>query len=223
MKLKAGDTVLVKSFDQLAKEFGVSKNGYIQTKPCRVNKEMMAWCGKFVTIANGQGDTYHIKEDGEKWNWIDDMFDFSKECIILYRNGDKVIGAHKIDGKIITRAEAKCHPIDKFDFSIGATIAFNRLFEIEGQNHEDDNQIKIGDQVKIIKQGKSYTTYTAWLENYEPSLSAYYVYGVIPPNGTCGTVRAIHMHDNEKDVVYAIQTNRKEIFLVNQTGIEKIN
>lgn len=47
------------------------------------------------------------------------------EAIVIYRNGDEVIALDKSTGK---KAVAKCSPKDEFDFSIGAKLAFERLF-----------------------------------------------------------------------------------------------
>ena len=46
------------------------------------------------------------------------------DVIVIYRNGNEVIAHNKATGE---KATSKCHPDDKFDFMIGAKIAFDRL------------------------------------------------------------------------------------------------
>lgn len=48
------------------------------------------------------------------------------EKIIIYREGNKVIALDEANNK---KAVARCNPEDKFDFKIGARLAFERLFE----------------------------------------------------------------------------------------------
>ena len=46
------------------------------------------------------------------------------EVIVIYRKDDSVIALNKATGEKTT---ARCHPDDKFDFEIGAKVAFDRL------------------------------------------------------------------------------------------------
>lgn len=75
------------------------------------------------------------------------------ECIVIYRKDSDVIALDKCTGK---KAVAKCSPDDEFDFNIGAKLAFERLEALEKQ----DKEIKVGDLVKVVDRGKTYTTYT---------------------------------------------------------------
>ena len=60
--------------------------------------------------------------------------DKDKETIVIYRDGQQVIAFNK---KTKEKAVAKCNPSDKFDFKIGAGLAFDRLM----------HKFKIGDWV----------------------------------------------------------------------------
>lgn len=59
------------------------------------------------------------------------------ETIVIYRNGNEVIALDKSTGK---KAVAKCSPKDEFDFSIGAKLAFERLFR-------GPHEFKVGDKI----------------------------------------------------------------------------
>lgn len=76
----------------------------------------------------------------------------SNECIVIYRKDSDVIALDKRTGK---KAVAKCSPDDEFDFNIGAKLAFERLEALEKQ----DKEIKVGDYVKVVDDGKIYPYY----------------------------------------------------------------
>lgn len=58
------------------------------------------------------------------------------ECIVIYHKGNEVIALNKIDG---SKAVAKCHPDDDFDFTVGAKLAFQRL--VGEETVEPDNNL----------------------------------------------------------------------------------
>lgn len=60
------------------------------------------------------------------------------ECIVIYHKGNEVIALNKIDG---SKAVAKCHPDDDFDFMVGAKLAFQRLVGEEAV--EPDNNLSV--------------------------------------------------------------------------------
>lgn len=58
------------------------------------------------------------------------------ECIVIYHKGNEVIALNKIDG---SKAVAKCHPDDDFDFMVGAKLAFQRLTGSETLGTDTDS------------------------------------------------------------------------------------
>lgn len=73
------------------------------------------------------------------------------ETIVIYRNDNKVVALDKSTGK---KAEAKCNPVDEFDFHVGAKLAFNRLM---GEDVKPDDGVrevkrkaKVGEYIKIV-------------------------------------------------------------------------
>lgn len=81
----------------------------------------------------------------------------SSRKIVITTDGRTTL-ARLYDGKtVISRAEARCHPQDAFDFSIGAKLAFGRLMGADCyKKHfpepvaEDKPKFKVGDKVKVI-------------------------------------------------------------------------
>lgn len=87
------------------------------------------------------------------------------------------------------------------------------------------NKIEVGDTVRIIDNGKSYTTYHAWFERHAPELAVYYSYNFLPANGACGVVKKL-VNDGFT-TIYAIEVtegalNGKSLYLVNDRGIQKV-
>lgn len=58
------------------------------------------------------------------------------ERIVIYHKGNEVIALNKIDG---SKAVAKCHPDDDFDFMVGAKLAFQRLTGSEPAETDTDS------------------------------------------------------------------------------------
>jgi hypothetical protein len=80
----------------------------------------------------------------------------SDDTIVIYRNNNKVIALDKSTGE---KAEARCNPTDKFDFHIGARLAFDRLMggknETVPKNTKEVKEVrrtaKVGEYVKIVE------------------------------------------------------------------------
>lgn len=123
-----------------------------------------------------------------------------------------------------TEVEARCHPEDNFDIACGIQEAFRKLNE--QQQREEENQqkeIKVGDWVKIINIDKSYTTYTKWIYQYlKYNDVILYEYDIIPRNNILGTVIAKGEHDIFGRMLLAIKTKDDKVYLVEDTGVEKV-
>ena len=71
MKFKAGDKVRVREWDDMAEEFGVTKNGDINTPIVTFAQSMKRLCKKVVTIKCVY-DNYYIMQENN-YDWTDDM------------------------------------------------------------------------------------------------------------------------------------------------------
>ena len=90
--------------------------------------------GNIIEIAEVDSDLIHYKTIKGKAPYdqsfnLNTMFAKSlkpakKDCIVIYEKDQEVIALNKATGE---NAVAKCHPDDKFDFLVGAKIAFDRL------------------------------------------------------------------------------------------------
>lgn len=78
--------------------------------------------------------------------------DFEKDTthspyhIVIDCDGKTTTARMIINGKEIKSATARCNPADKFNFKVGAEVAFNRLFSREPKANDSD-KFRIGDRV----------------------------------------------------------------------------
>ena len=117
MKYKVGDTVRVRKWDDMAKEYGACSafiaNGFIAP--------MRKYCGKTATIMAIQGNYYFINDDDRNWRFTDEMF--AQPQLIIEHHGRTTV-AHI--GK--TYGVARCNPDDKYDAMTGDILAVQRLY-----------------------------------------------------------------------------------------------
>lgn len=78
------------------------------------------------------------------------------ETIVIYRKGNEVIALDKSTGK---KAVAKCSPADKFDFNVGAKLAFERLTKNVTFRLLCINETIISEKGKIYEFVDSVTTW----------------------------------------------------------------
>lgn len=89
-----------------------------------------------------------------------------------------------------TKSHATCHKDDQFDIGEGAKVALDRLNK---KKEEADASIKIGDTVKIVDAGRTYSI----VKNFKDiSTAARYRYGVTPFNYMI--CKVVGWYDNEK-------------------------
>ena len=129
MKYKIGDKVRVKDNLEVGKMYFMSNMPEFDS----VEREMLKFKGKEVTISSYTGDgKYIIEEDGGVWNWTDEMFSrlaTSLTKVVITTDG-KTTTAKMYEGKKrLKTAESKCSPEDTFDFAIGAKLALERVIE----------------------------------------------------------------------------------------------
>lgn len=133
MKYKVGDRVRIKTGLKSQTRSGV-----------RLNPRMRKWEGKVMTIESVSDDLYRMLEDigepctglGWAWgeDWIDCLVDDFK--IVITTEGDSVLARLYEGKKVLEATKATCSKDDKFVFSIGAQLAFDRLLGNEPKKEE---------------------------------------------------------------------------------------
>lgn len=153
-----------------------------------------------------------------------------------------VIAVYKVGNEVLDRREANCHPDDNFDFFTGAKLALERV-EVNSdiEEHAESDEIKIGDIVTVVDDGKGYSTYTKWFTDngYEEFLPRY-AYGVrhfktalgfedsvtfkVIGKGSAlfdGEVLMITPDFSNPEVLYG--KHEDSVFLINEDGVKKVN
>lgn len=156
-KFKVGDRVKVKKDAVTLNIRTVGECGTV--KKLLTDNYYSVEFDKFV----GGHDCNKFAKDGHGWNFAEDELDLVKhqnETIVIYRNDKKVVALDESTGK---KAEAKCNPVDEFDFHVGAKLAFNRLM---GEDVKYDNGVrevkrkaKVGEYVKVVDAHPFFDTY----------------------------------------------------------------
>lgn len=100
-------------------------------------------------------------------------------------HGNKIV---LVDNKDGTTVEAKCHPDDGFDIGVGIKEAFKKLNQKREEIKKENQEPKLGDLVKIVDSGETYTSYIQGFTGDNAKYAVKYRYGVVPKNGTKGTI-----------------------------------
>ena len=142
MKFKVGDKVRILD--------GSNIEGYVG----KWVPEMKSYVGNIVSIEGvslGFFGTGYYLSGCDAYVWDERGLELVKnEQISIFRKENKVIALNKATGKM---GVAKCSPEDKFDFSIGAKLAFERLIgESETKEIIDEPKFKVGDIVEVFSK-----------------------------------------------------------------------
>lgn len=153
-----------------------------------------------------------------------------------------VRAVYKVGNEVVDRREANCHPDDNFDFFTGAKLALERVeLNSDIEEHAKIDEIKIGDIVTVVDDGKSYSTYTGWFtENGYEEFLPRYAYGVrhfktalgfkdsdtfkVIGKGSAlfdGEVLMITPDFSNPKVLYG--EHEESVFLINEDGVKKVN
>lgn len=108
-----------------------------------------AFYGKILTIQTDRnigGDTwYQVKENFNVWKeeWLELVPDKKSDLvkIVITTDGKTTLARLYEEKKVIKSAEAHCSPDDKFDFSVGAKLAMERLNKEAPAVTPKDNKI----------------------------------------------------------------------------------
>lgn len=133
MKYKVGDRVRIKTNLK-----GPARSGTF------LNPKMRKWKGKVMTIESVGHSTYRMLEDvgellpGEGWLWTEDWIEGLADDfkIVITTEGNTVLARLYEGKKVLEETKATCSKDDKFVFSIGAQLAFDRLLGKEPKREE---------------------------------------------------------------------------------------
>ena len=134
-----------------------------------INQRMVGRCGTIINIIGNidnilvefdeyisghKGDFSDIKgEDGHCW-WLDDYelepYIGTLNKIVITTDGKTTTAKMYRDKTLVKVETTKCHPHDKFDFNVGARIAFDRLVGAKTEESPKGAlKIEIGKKYKL--------------------------------------------------------------------------
>lgn len=138
-----------------------------------------------------------------------------------------------------TKTVVKCQPGDTYSKETGLALCiakkflgnkgnFNEVFKKwipeEIKPVEESGRISIGDKVKVVRSGQTYTTYYTWVSRHVNNSrdATKWARGEVPKDGDIGVVKylASHMRVYEGDIAY-IEIDDK-CYMVNVDGLEKV-
>ena len=115
---------------------------------------------------------------------------------------------------------AKCHPDDKFNLKYGLDVVFGQMI---AKKEKKDKEIKVGDEVKVVDNTKTYIMYLSWLcDHCDFGIVKCYAYKEVPREGTTGRVVAVGEHGKIDRTLVAFYTNNGRVFLVEDKGLKKV-
>lgn len=136
MKFKVGDKVRVKEWKDVLKECGIDKD-HSSGAVYIIAKAVADVCGLVFTVTEcDETMRYYsisgLNRFGEKTELqlIEELLEPVCDAkIVITTDGKETLARLYEDGKVRKSAKAECSPDDKFDFAVGAKIAFERLIK----------------------------------------------------------------------------------------------
>jgi hypothetical protein len=84
--------------------------------------------------------------------------------------------------------------------------------------------IRVGDKVRVVRFGQTYTTYRDWLEDHvkDPADAAKWAEGDLMRNGDIGVVKYLASHEYPSDGVIAYVEIDDKCYMINVVGLKKV-
>lgn len=190
---KVGDRVVVRDWDDMAKEYGVSEGG---TNHCRFGftDTMRHLCGRTATVKEVIRNYIKVDFDDKSgdtlWTYSPDMFNpidipaQSKTPEAKFKVGDYVTlkedveadkrygGLELLSGAMYDNAHNKRMKVIRADWSDGSNTYFCECkgdfkytfhYSEEMLDKWDESKIHEGDTVRVINTGLNYSSYVKWV------------------------------------------------------------
>lgn len=180
--------------------------------------------------ATGEGKKYeqHIFEfvRQDNYNLVS-----RKQELHVTSDGTTTHAVLKEGGKVVKRAKAVCSPDDEYSFETGARLAIDRVFgkdeknaEEKGAAYEPKSKFNIGNTVKVVDSGKTYTLYDDIMQQYGADYLMRWAYGVPAPKDGQYEVVQRNKHPDLKIMLYVIE--RKDgyshpLYIIGEDGLTK--
>lgn len=197
--------------------------------------------GKVVSVGDQNVDVLitkakagREKHKGDKIGYFsEERFDLvsRKRELHVTADGTTTHAVLKEGGKVVKRAKAVCSPDDEYSFEAGARLAIDRIFgkdeknaEEKGAAHEPKPKFNIGNMVKVVDSGKTYTLFEDIMQQYGADYLMRWGYGVPAPEDGQYEVVQRNKHPDLKIMLYVIE--RKDgyahpLYIISEGGLAK--
>lgn len=230
-----GDRVVIKTWEQMEKEYGVDKFGVINCEKSFV-KSMRSLCGKKATITRKDEEkiwlTFDDKKADNSWSFSTDMIELAYPTV----RGCEV--KEKVKNPTYTTSEVKylgqtatCQYGDRFDLEKGIMLC---MLKDKGITYSDiikvvdsaekvvEHKFNVGDIVRVVDNGKQYDTYFVWFdEQKKPELKKKYGRKCLLKGKE---LRVVHFGEHSyytDTMIYACEDLKGNIYLIGERGLEK--
>lgn len=226
VKFKVGDIVKPKA-EKALWTFGAHLAKILELEVLRTRGDFM---DVRLKKATGEGKKYeqHIFEfvRQDNYNLVS-----RKQELHVTSDGTTTHAVLKEGGKVVKRAKAVCSPDDEYSFETGARLAIDRVFgkdeknaEEKGAAYEPKSKFNIGNIVKVVDSGKTYTLYDDIMQQYGADYLMRWAYGVPAPKDGQYEVVQRNKHPDLKIMLYVIE--RKDgyshpLYIIGEEGLAK--
>lgn len=226
VKFKVGDIVKPKA-EKALWTFGAHLAKILELEVLRTRGDFM---DVRLKKATGEGKKYeqHIFEfvRQDNYNLVS-----RKQELHVTTDGTTTHAVLKEDGKVVKRAKAVCSPDDEYSFETGARLAIDRVFgkdeknaEEKGAAYEPKSKFNIGNIVKVVDSGKTYSLFEDLMQQYGADYLMRWAYGVTAPQDGQYEVVQRNKHPDLKIMLYVIE--RKDgyshpLYIISEDGLTK--
>ena len=231
---KVGDKVVVRDWDDMAKEYGAEGND-IHPDECTTSftSKMKHLCGRTATITDVDDDYVRVEFDDESgdtnWYYRRWMFNpsdsdrptskFNVDDLVTLKDG--LESGEVYDGITLLSnmyRNGNCKPLKVVEIDSNGhyccaptdesiVVAVPYWYSEEMLELWDENRIYEGDIVKVINTGLNYSTYPQWVGEHisDPDMAARYCFGSPSDEGNYKVIKIAEHESNGRTLAYIEQ------------------
>lgn len=213
MKFKVGDVV---KGNKLSDKYGFTDTRVLKAKVISINKD-----GEIeIEILEYDGSD---REIGAKYDELDvECFDLVSDLsskILTITASDTITTL--TDGTHTTTIN--CYYTDKHDERVAVEYVVKKYYDELNEIDRVNKMPKVGDKVKVINNGRTYSNYDTWLikNNINIKYAVKWISGKSPTNEYVYKIVAIYKHLDSKDILALIE-DEYNCYIINVEGLEVV-
>ena len=244
---KVGDRVVVRDWDDMAKEYGVYDGGGTIKCPNGFTVTMKHLCGRTATVTSVNGTSIGVDFDDKSgdvyWGYAKQMFNpidsgkptpkFNVGDLVTLKSdaksGEMYDGAVLLDS-MIEKLNGKSSAVTKVEIGndlIAYTIGNGYIYSESMLEKCDESKIYEGDTVKVINTGLNYSSYVKWVGEHisDPYMAARFCFSSPSTDKNYKVIKIAEHERNHRPLAYieeidGLSYNR--CYLIEVKGLEKV-